>query len=95
MLPLQCKSNYKTMGRMKIIQIGTKVFSPPTKDNTGKINLMSYCNNCLSYGLNIKNKKWYLCSSPTLSHVINHIISEHNNFKEMRNAFYKKREELI
>ena len=66
-------------------------FYSPIKDDTGKVYLMRYCNNGLSYGLSYPGgeQKFFLCSSPTLSAEIKRIISEHNSFEELRTAFFK------
>jgi len=59
-------------------------FYKPYKDATNKIDLMRYTNNCLSYGYNRSENKFYLCESPILDASIIRIISEHKNFESAR-----------
>lgn len=68
-------------------------FYTPTKDRTGKVYLMSYRNNGLSYAITGPTEtKYLLCESPTLSSEIRSIISEHESYEEMRKAFFNERE---
>ena len=76
------------MERDLLIQAG---FYKPYADNTSKVDLMRYCNNCLSYGYNEELKTFYLCESPRLDSSIIKIISEHKTFEEMKSAFFNKK----
>jgi 5-deoxy-D-glucuronate isomerase len=70
-----------------------KEFYTPTKDRTGRVYLMSYRNNGLSYAITGQTEtKYLLCESPTLSSEIKSIISEHESYEEMRKAFFNERE---
>lgn len=68
-------------------------FYKPYKDATNKIDFMRYCNNCLSYGYNVESETFYLCQSPILESVIIRIISEHQSWEELKEAFYIARRE--
>ena len=63
-------------------------FYKPFKDYTNKVDFMRYCNSELSYGYNQENEKFYLCNSPILEAVIISIISEYNNFEDLKEAFF-------
>ena len=64
------------------------------KDNTKKVQFMRYCNNCLSYGYNMKTNTFYLCKSPILECSILEILSSHNTFEELKEAFYIERNKI-
>lgn len=82
--------NLVTIAKRELKLLGFDGFEVPINDSTNKIALMRYCNNGLSYGVNIVDDKlvYYLCQSPTLSLEIISIISQHSTFEEVRRAFY-------
>ena len=69
-------------------------FYKPTKDSTGKIFLMKYCNNGFSYGIEVENEKVYfhLCKSPLLDTSILSIHSTHQSTEELRSEFLKQKQ---
>jgi hypothetical protein len=66
-------------------------FYKPYKDNTGKIDLMRYCNNGISYGYNIKYDIFYVCDSPILESIILRTVKEFKKFSDAREFFYEYR----
>ena len=69
-------------------------FYKPYQDTTGKVDLMRYLNNGYSYGYNEKENLFYLCSSPILEASIIEILSSHENFEEVKKAFYTEKSNL-
>lgn len=86
---------YKDITRLKkdLEEIGLKVYYTPIQTADKRVLLMRYCNNNLSYGIGIENDKitYYLCTSPTLSAIIQNVISTHDTPEEMQDAFYQQR----
>lgn len=67
-----------------------KSFYPPVNDATNSIELMKYINNGLSYGYTNEGK-FCLCTSPQLDASIISIVSEHDNFQDLRKSFFENR----
>jgi hypothetical protein len=66
-------------------------FYKPYKDNTGKIDLMRYCNSGISYGYNIENDIFYVCDSPILECTILRAVKQFKTFAEAREYFFEYR----
>ena len=91
------KWEYAKINRSKLYeqleQFNLKGFLVPNHDHSGKVALMKYCNNQMSYAVAESNETlvYFLCSSPVMSNIILDIISEHNSFEEMQKAFYNNK----
>ncbi len=75
--------------------LGPAGFYKPYKDHTNKIDYMRYLNNTISYGYNVKSNSFFLCVSPILETIIIRVISEHQAFDELQDAFYNYKEKYI